>query len=320
MSHLISTMAYVGQTPWHGLGEQLPPKQGIDVWTRQAGMDWQIEAAPVHYAPGEALPARPYPDQRVLYRSDTHAPLSIVSGRYHVVQPREMLEFYRDLTEAADFELETAGVLKGGRKLWALARTGREAVLPGQDRVKGYLLLATSCDGTLATTVMPTSVRVVCNNTLRAALDTSVQAVKVPHRQKFDPVQVKRQLGLAVSHWDRFIHGVKRLADRPVAPTEVEPYFRRVLGLPAASASPDVPVAQARALQSLQALYGGEGRGAGLRAAQGTSWGLLNAVTEFVDHHRRALSAENRLDSAWFGLGAALKDRAFDEARLLADA
>jgi phage/plasmid-like protein (TIGR03299 family) len=91
-----------------------------------------------------------------------------------VVQPREVLEFYRDLTEVAGYELETAGVLKAGRKFWALARTGKSAALKGNDVVNGYLLLATSCDGTLATVAMPTTVRVVCNNTLTIALRDGV--------------------------------------------------------------------------------------------------------------------------------------------------
>jgi hypothetical protein len=70
-----------------------------------------------------------------------------VGSRYNVVQPREVLEFYRDLTEVAGYELETAGALKAGRKFWALARTGKSAALKGKDVVNGYLLLATSCDG-----------------------------------------------------------------------------------------------------------------------------------------------------------------------------
>ncbi|GEQ77475.1 hypothetical protein CTTA_4480 [Comamonas testosteroni] len=126
------------------------------------------------------------------YRRDTQAPLSVVSSRYQVVQPREVLEFYRDLTEVAGYELETAGVLKAGRKFWALARTGKSAVLKGKDVVNGYLLLATSCDGTLATVAMPTTVRVVCNNTLTIALRDGVGAVKVPHSTAFDAQAVIR--------------------------------------------------------------------------------------------------------------------------------
>ena len=61
-------------------------------------------------------------------------------------------------------------------------------------------------------------------------------------------------------------------------------------------------------------LFDGHGRGAELSSAKGTTWGLLNAVTEYVDHERRAMSDGHRLDSAWFGQGAALKQRAFEHA------
>ena len=147
-------------------------------------------------------------------------PLSVVSNRYQVVQPREVLEFYRDLVEVGGFELETAGVLKGGRKLWALARTGQEAMLKGGDAVKAYLLLATACDGTLATTAQFTSVRVVCNNTLNISLSDSIGAIKVPHSTKFDAQEVKKALGVGVSTWDTFISGMRALADRRVSQTE----------------------------------------------------------------------------------------------------
>lgn len=116
---------------------------------------------------------------KVLYRSDTLASLSVVSKRYNVVQPHEVLHFYQDLVQAGRFELETAGVLKGGRMLWALAKTGQDMRLNGGDIVKYYLLLATSCDGTLCTTAQFTSLRVVCNNTLQMALNDKSDAIKV---------------------------------------------------------------------------------------------------------------------------------------------
>ena len=147
MAHLIETMAYKGETPWHGLGNQLTEKQPLEVWLREAGMDWSLQSSPVHYLTEHS--AEVYADAKVLFRSDTGDALSVVSNRYQEVQPREVLEFYRDLVELGGFELETAGVLKGGKKLWALARTGEEILLRGGDLVKGYLLLATACDGSL---------------------------------------------------------------------------------------------------------------------------------------------------------------------------
>lgn len=137
MAHLVEHMAYVGRTPWHGLGNQLAPRQPLEVWARQAGMEWDILESPVHFAAGSRgslSQIMSFEDHKVLFRSDNKAPLSVVGNRYQVVQPREILEFYRDLTEQSGFELETAGVLKGGRKLWALARTGQSGVIKGNDR------------------------------------------------------------------------------------------------------------------------------------------------------------------------------------------
>ena len=158
--HLVETMAYVGQKPWHGVGNKLARHQPIDVWKQQAGMDWQIEESEVRYVTGSHNigTINAFPQNKVLYRSDTKKPLAVVSKRFQVVQPGEILEFYRDLTATNGLELETAGVLREGRKFWALARTGQSATLRGRDRVNGYLLLATACDGTLATTAQFTLV------------------------------------------------------------------------------------------------------------------------------------------------------------------
>lgn len=315
MVHLVSRMAYIDAEPWHGLGNRLPPKQPIEVWEKAAGMDWRIEETPVQFLVESAESPdslHSFPEQKVLYRSDTKEALSVVAQRYQVVQPREVLEFYRDLTGVAGYGLETAGVLKGGRKFWALAKTGQTTALKGKDVIHGYLLLATSCDGTLATTVTPTTIRVVCNNTLTIAVNGATQAIKVPHSTRFDPQAVKQQLGIAVSHWDDFMYRMRTLAERKVKSREAMSYFLRVLcDIQPGNVEPERLVNE-RALKRVQVLYEGQGHGAELAAAKGSAWGLLCALTEYVDHDRRARSPEYRMDSAWFGSGAALKQRALD--------
>lgn len=318
MAHLVQQMAYVGAEPWHALGNRLPAQQPIDVWQKSAGMDWSIQETPVRFLAdsiGSLGSIHSFDEQKVLYRSDTKEALSVVSQRYQVVQPREVLEFYRDLTEVSGYELETAGALKGGKKFWALARTGQSLSLKGNDLVNGYLLLATSCDGTLATTATPTTVRVVCNNTLAIAVNGAPQAIKVGHRTKFDAQAVKQQLGIAVSQWDSFMYRMRILSERKVKTHEAMAYFLNVL---CEQGSPNESLTNERALKKVQGLYDGQGKGAELESAKQTAWGLLNAVTEFVDHERRARSTENRLDSAWFGQGAMVKQRALDAALLLA--
>ena len=311
--HLVETMAYAGDKPWHGLGNKLATPQPIELWKRQAGMDWMIEESEVRYITGNHTVGaiHSFPEQKVLYRSDTKRPLAVVSKRFQVVQPEEVLEFYRDLTEHAGFELETAGVLKEGRKFWALARTGQSATLKGKDQVNGYLLLATACDGSLATTAQFTSVRVVCNNTLQIALGDNRGAVKVPHRSEFNPEAVKQQLGITVAPWNRFVSKMKDLVACPVDPDSVDGLLRRMLIYPGQPGQS--PVVNEQAMRSVRALYDGGGRGAQLASSRGTAWGLLNSVTEYVDHHRRARSDDHRREAAWFGQGAQFKQRAWDE-------
>ncbi|ENX61100.1 DUF932 domain-containing protein [Acinetobacter sp. ANC 5659] len=338
MAHQLEQMAYVGETPWHGLGNQLSQNQPIEVWAQQAGMDWRIESSNVSYmAQNERRQSiiLPYEEQRVLYRSDTHAPLSVVSQRYQEVQPKEILHFYKDLTEQSGFELETAGVLKGGKKFWALARTGQTSALKGKDVSNGYILLATACDGTLATTAQFTSIRVVCNNTLAIALkgqNSSAGVVKVPHSTKFDAEKIKQQLGISVRAWEEHMYEMKQLSQRKVTQQEAAAYFDAVFNNTSLSmAEQDDSIIQfyrnvasqadstkaepnGRAMSKVMTMFNGHGRGAELSSAKDTAYGLLCSITEFADHERRAMSQDHRLDSAWFGAGAGLKQRGLEQA------
>ena len=341
MAHQIERIAYVGETPWHGLGNQLSPHQPIEVWAEQAGMNWRIESSDVSYMAqnerGQSI-IMPFEEQRVLYRSDTHAPLSVVSQRYQEVQPKEILEFYRDLTEQSGFELETAGVLKGGKKFWALARTGQSTALKGKDVSNGYILLATACDGTLATTAQFTSIRVVCNNTLAIALKgatASAGVVKVPHSTKFDAEMVKQQLGVSVRTWVDHMYEMKQLSQRKVSQQEAKAYIDAVFNNSTMSLTDpeeniiqfyrDVaqqnlekkPEPNGRAMNKALEMFNGQGRGATLSSAKETAYGLLCSITEFADHERRAMSKDHRLDSAWFGAGAGLKQRGLEQALTL---
>lgn len=188
---------------------------------------------------------------------------------------------------------------------------GQDLKLKGNDLVKSYLLLATSCDGTLCTTAQLTSLRVVCNSTLQMALHNSIGAVKVFHSTIFGPAIVKEKLGLVFSHWDELKTQTKALAARPVAPEDALRFFSDLLAQPLDA---DNKIILTRSVKQRNKLYQGAGIGADLTSSRNTAWGLVNAVTEYVDHHRRARSQDYRLDSAWFGQGAQLKSQAPNQA------
>jgi phage/plasmid-like protein (TIGR03299 family) len=318
MAHEIDTsnnrqnMAFVGQTPWHGLGSQLPAGADIETWRTAAGLAWDVAETEVLFLDrGET---RPFPDTKILLRSDTRAPLSVVSKWYNTVQPGEVLGFFDDLVKAGGFELETAGALRGGKRIWALARVGEEAKIVDGDMIKPYLLLATSYDASMCTTAQFTSVRVVCNNTLSAAIGNGEQKVKIPHLSKFDAKAVRNQLTIAVSSWDDFLIQARRMAATPLDAQAADAYLMDVFKVDVETLEAPEKTRKSKAYKRILELF--DGSAVGSEIVGQSLWGAVNAVTEYVDHDR-GKQRETALDAAWFGEGANLKDRAFTVAREL---
>lgn len=324
MSHEVEKMAYVGEVPWHGLGSELTGLESIEQWQVAAGLDWAVEESPVFYFtdPVNNSSMRQATTRKVLYRSDSLEPLSVVSKQYKAVQPKEILEFYRDLVSDFGFTIETAGSLKGGLKIWALAKTNNSTYLMAQDEVRSYLLLATSYDGTFATTAQFENVRVVCNNTLQMALSDTLDSVKIGHRDEFNPVEVKTLLGLNRDAFAEWRASAEQLTKIKVNAEKATSFYRNVMGVPI---SDDAVLPRQMTAKNLADAFAtnfvaGQYIGSDLESSNGTAWGLVNVVTEYLDHVRRESKAGNRLDSAWFGTGAAIKQRTWERAVELAEA
>lgn len=291
--------------PWHGLGNPMMPGQSIDDWRKAAGMDWKIRKAFVRYptAPGQTAEQMvTMPDQIVLHRSDNAKALGIVSNRYQVVQPAEMLEFFRDIAKVGGLDLSAAGTIFDGRRFWATARIGEAAPLSVQDKIGGFILISSSADGSSATEVRRTSTRVVCRNTLAIAQGEGKASVKISHKSEFDADKVRAFMGLNTAAWDAFRHQIVRMANVNVRQDEAENLTALLLGKGDADKGREM-----RGFDKILSLFNGAGMGANLEGVRGTQWGWLNAVTEYADHHVRATSAENRLASAQWGIGAAFK-------------
>lgn len=338
----MAEMAFVGELPWHKLGQRVTQGATIKEWQRAAGMDWQALAAPATFTRADGSTGRT--DKKVIYRSDTGAALSVMGADYQIVQPAQVLEFFRDSVASGGWHIHTAGVLREGRKLWALARRDdAEALIAKGDRVKLNMLLATSLDGTSPTIAKPTTVRVVCANTVAAAMGENSRIVRLSHRSVFDSSVIFAAMRTAGDEFAHFVDCAQRMAETPIALDEAREVLRKLLPShdatkrAAAAATSSVIVASRTAAAQTQAaallaklgakpatletpkdhrniarileLFQGAARGADSEGAKGTRWGLLNAVSEFVDHEA-ARTPDARIDAAWFGKGDALKTRA----------
>ena len=295
--------------PWHGLGQTVAPGASVEEWRKAGGLDWDAVRTEVIFN-GLGDEYAFWPDKHVLYRSNTGRPLSVVSKDYQTVQPGQILGFFKDLADQGGFQIETVGSLKEGRRIWALARVGENAPVQ-DDQVAPYLMLATSFDGSMATTAAFTAVRIVCNNTLQRALTNSdgQHQVTIPHSAMFNPDSVRQELGIALTSWDGFMIKANKLADRKVTDEEMDAYLLDIIESPYGKTYTPEQVRNSKGYQRILGLFKGGQLGSGQDAINGTAWGMLQATTQFVDHEQGRLP-DNRLDKAWFGVGAKFKEKA----------
>lgn len=307
-----ATVSYAStRREWHGLGQLMPIGATVEEWQKQAGMDYQIKRGRVRFAT-QPLSTTDYvgnlqtvDDKVVLFRNDTFAPLSVVSESYKVVQPAEVLELFREWAAAGGVTIESAGVLFGGKRYFATAKLSETMCLDGtQDKLVLYALFSTSADGSLASEVRLVTVRVVCNNTLRLALNTGA-AYRVTHRSVFSIETAKSVIEAANKEFASFMTMARDLAKIKVDADKAED-----LTLKLVMKSSEEVARESAAFGKIMALFNGEAKGSNFETAHETAWGWLNAVTEYADHHVRARTDENRQASALWGPGDALKQKA----------
>ncbi len=304
-------MAFTGQTPWHGKGTLVEDGMTPEEMRDAAHLGWRVETASLFYREPVVMDGtlieKTIP-QRVMYRSDTGAVLDVVGPKYVPAQNDEVLAFFRDYLGEGGMSLSTAGSLCGGRYVWGLASLRKGFELPGGDAVTGHVLVANANKYGRGLIVKFVQERVVCHNTLTMALSESGSQVTIAHNRPFDDTARKdaaRRLGLAVSAFDDAQLEATVMSHQHLTEAQVEDVIAATFRLP----SGEERVKMSRAAKRVQALYDGAAAGADLASAAGTAWGLLNAVTQYVDHeHGR--TDDGRLRHAWFGGGEAVKLRA----------
>ncbi len=316
------------QSAWHGFGETIEPGDDIDTIVRKAALEWNVVKAGLFYVDPTDGKNREWPGTFATVRTDTGEALGKVSGsRYHIVQPREVVTFYRDFLSDNGLAIETAGALKGGRIVWALASLGPDFkhLGPGGDATQGYVRLQTSFDGSRKTTLTPTTIRQVCANTERMIEASSSGAqFSVAHTSAFDDsakAELSAAFGLLGDQFKVTADYWNALQARKVTDAEAREFFLALLEVDPADVLREMngkPVLSGKMRGALEALAAAYKRapGAALAGANGTAYGLLNAVTYYADHAAtvRDTAADGetmaRIASSWYGTGSSLKDRA----------
>lgn len=303
--------------PWHGLSQELSESDSYEDRVVKAGFAYRVESAPIFFlADGE--PCQPE-NRRAYYRvyDDTTDPRhrefeAVMSDRFEPVQPREMMDFYETLERETGCPLHVAGSLHGGT-FFATAKIDKDSsngawTVAGENH-KRYWLIASRNDGTLATTIGPTDVQVVCQNTLQMAMGAG-GLVKVNHRGKLDWGKVRADLDTVRGDFPAFDGLLSILADIPVDTSYAADFVQQIAAPDWDRTDPKQAQKMPRTVRKLSEsiLYGPGQRERGTNA-----YSLLSGVTHYVDHSKQARSDENRFVSGQWGMGAALKRQAWDK-------
>ena len=305
----VAQMAYAGETPWHGLGTQVSNELSPAQMQTKAGLDWTVHEVESYVDfNGDKIPT----GQKSLIRSSDNKVLTNVGGAWNPVQNTEAFEFFSEYVLAGDMEMNTAGSLKGGRNVFALAKVNESFSILGEDQVDSYLLFSNPHEYGKAIDIRFTPIRVVCNNTLLFSLNTrSSNFVKLNHRTKFNADMVKEQMGLASEKFAQYKDMAEFLSTKKFSVDALINYYAEVF--PYTHKTSEAPSTVEDLSKNAQDAYAVLDTQPGANFGEGTWWQALNSVTYLTDH-KMGRNADSRMQSAWFGINQARKIKAVNKA------
>lgn len=326
MAHEISNVGFgnevftAGELPWHGLGQNVQEAVTSAEAIKLAGLDWEVELRNLTLPDGSMVPDKVASVRKNAAGKDVY--LGTVGRKWKPIQNRQGFNFFDSVVGEGQAIYHTAGAIKEGRRVWILAQLPGDMIVKtkrGDDATKKFLLLSNGHDGLLSFRMHLTGVRVVCANTLNAALNSREKGdgIAIRHTGKIeDKVAIAQEaLGIATSYYEDMGVILNRFYQEAMNEDKVKAFFKEVY--------PDNENAEDnfRTVDTRKTMLKLFESGRGSDLSRGTLWGAVNAVTEWVSHERsygeRDGVAERRFDSVLFGQGRQITQKAFDVAKSL---
>jgi phage/plasmid-like protein (TIGR03299 family) len=319
----IESMMIVGEPAWHGLGNYVNEEDARD-WRKAylaAGLDWRVtqSALKAEMLNGVQLDVTSHVAN---VRSSDAAVLGIVGANYTVLQNEDVFAWFQPFLDAGECRFEAAGALKGGARIWALARvTDASAEVRPGDRVDAFVLLSHSHDGSLAVRVGFTPIRVVCNNTLTMAHNSDAsRLIRIKHRGDVNANlrAVRDTMDVLRGEFRATAEQYRALASKHIQQRDVRRYVELVLEpTKTFNAETELYELSTKAENIVSKILE--------RAIVGASdvevptlWDAYNGVTEWLTWER-GRTQDSRINSLWYGDSAKLNARALEVAREMAE-
>ena len=326
-----ASMMYVGDVPWHGLGTYVENEVTAAAAIKLAGLDWESEKRELfiqgeNEVDGIPVIGQKVPDKFAVTRMTDNKILGVVGSDYEIIQNLDAFEFMDSIIGEGQAVYHTAGSLFGGRRIFMTVKLPGE-ISVGPDSIQKYLVLASGHDGSFALHVKWTPIRVVCWNTLNAALEVGRNgkprnSVSIRHTRNYKQniSEARELLQLTDYYYQQIEKCFNRLIDTQITVAGVKEFTEQLLPLAKDDEGNEKAskYIQTRRDEIVDLTYNGKGQDAA--EVRGTRWAAYNAVTEFVDHQRKyyvrdgsdqTSEAVEMVGKIWGG-GAMMKQRAFE--------
>lgn len=308
-------MFSVKELPWHRLGTVLDLPPTTDEALFHSGLNWPVMKAPNMINMGNGSDDYFSTGKYSTYRLDSdNMPVILgdnISDRYEIVQNIDAFKPFDKVLLDHGYTYETAGAVCDGKRIWVMAKSP-DSILVGNDVIQRYVLLFNSHDGSLPVILLPTDVRVVCNNTLTMALNAAGRQMQLKHtmgvNERLD--KVVDILNAADGQFHEAYDVYNRMNEIEMDVKTATNYFEELMPkltnrgnvsyTPTGRKRPD------RQISVYDTLIDNFVSGPGNTGE--TLWHAYNAVTQYVDHGK---AYKDWVESTTFGGWAALKHDAF---------
>lgn len=324
--HNVDTFAFTGEPAWHGIGTEVPEEMTPQQAIVAGGLDWEVVKAKL-FAEFQPMPTTDagVPEVKRLdvvgryctIRVDTMAVLGQVDEQFRVVQNGAIALFLERLFQTADAPcIETVGALGAGEQCFMLAKLPDVRDIGKDDPVEPYLLVSWGHSSDHPIRVMFTRIRVVCQNTVQAAIAGAQHIAKVPHigNPENQLEYVRGVLASEGTYWDQLTEAFNSMRDRKIKKDEVDSFlaqmFPQAENRHTGEVRPtDIVLGKREHVRQLLE------EGPGADKAGMTRWGLYNATTHWLDYRSGAASAKDARDRFFYsqsGAGARIRNKAFN--------
>ena len=301
-----ANIAYYGEVPWHKLGLPLNKPATAAEMIVAAQLNWEVEHRLVMGSSNNRYElirkARPGHDE-------VDVQLGRCTRSYNVLQNDVAFNFLDGLATSGQVEFHTAGALGDGEVIWALVKLPNSIVVKGNDIVDKYLLLSNSHNGSESVTIKFTPIRVVCNNTLNAAMRDGNTAIRLKHTASLQSrlADVPDLLGISHDVFSYMEELYTKMANTQMTGSSVRDYMNRLIPLTPGQQQKRItdglyPARWAAILDEFEKHD--------IPETKGTMWALYQAFTHYIDYAKSGRSGADdsaRLKRVWCGAGAELK-------------